>query len=103
SVVVQLSGDRESARRDPPILEEPEKRRRAGTGTPSARPRSRGILAQLEEDPRGTNRRSGQRTEFARCRRVVRKNRLGRTPGALGSAPAAACERRGRVGPQRPR
>ena len=48
----------------------------------------------LKKIPAARDRRGGQRTQFARRRRAVRKNRPGRAPGAAGRAPAAAGARR---------
>ena len=95
SVVVLVPGDGEGARRHPPVLEELEARRGAGTRQAPARARARGVFAQPEEDPRRRYRRGGQRAQSEGRGRTVREDRLGRALGApRGAAPAAGARRR---------
>ena len=53
SLLVELPGHRQGARRDPPVPEEPEARRGARARPAAARARARGTVAQPEEDSRG--------------------------------------------------
>ncbi len=96
SLLVELPGHGQGARRDPPVPEEP-KARRGDRARPAAlEPRARGTVAQLEEDTRGRHRRRGERAQPQRCRRALRENRAGRTArGAGGAPPAARARRRG--------
>ena len=77
SLLVDLPGDGEGARRDQSLLEKPQARRSAGTGEEAAGSGARGILAQPEENSAGGHRCRGQRIEYEGRRRVVRENRLG--------------------------
>ncbi len=90
SFLVELPGDREGAGRHPPIPEESQERRCAGARQAASRSRARGVLAQPQENSRRGHQCRGQRAQSEGQRRVVRKDRSGRAPGAAGGAATAA-------------
>ena len=70
-VVVEFPGDRQGARRHPPVPEEHEARRSAELGRRLLGHRARGIFAEPQEDSRSGYRRGGQRAQSQGRRRAV--------------------------------